>query len=280
MENGITIGEKLPTFADWLRSEDKSAGTIEKYLRDVAAFAAWLGARELTKETGAEWREHLTAEAYAPVTVNSMLAAVNTYCVFSGLNIRVRFLKVQRKVFREQARELTRGEYEKLIETALMTGKERLALLMETICASGIRVSEVKYITVEAVRCGRATVSLKGKVRSILLPGKLCRKLRKYAEKQKIASGEIFLTGSGRSLSRRQIWAEMKRLCEKAGVEASKVFPHNLRHLFATTFYRIYKDIVRLADVLGHSSVDTTRIYLLTTGEEHQRQLEKMGLVS
>ena len=280
MENGIMIKEKLQVFADWLKSEEKSQGTIEKYLRDVGAFATWLGERELTKETAADWKEHLVSQQYAPVTVNSMLASINTYCVFAELNIRIRFLKVQRKLFREQSKELTRSEYEKLIETARSTGKERLALLMETICASGIRVSEVKYITVEAARCGRATISLKGKVRSILLPGKLCKKLKKYAEKQKIASGEIFLTGSGKSLSRRQIWAEMKRLCKKAGVEASKVFPHNLRHLFATTFYRIYKDIVRLADILGHSSVDTTRIYLLTTGAEHQKQLEKMGLVS
>ena len=280
MDTGITITEKLQVFSDWLSKEEKSAGTIEKYLRDTGAFAAWLGERELTRETASAWKEHLLSMQYAPTTVNSMLASVNTYCAFAGLNIRIRFLKVQKKMFREPERELTRTEYDRLIETALTSGKERLALLMETICASGIRVSEVKYITVEAAQYGRATINLKGKVRSILLPGKLCRKLIKYAKKQKIASGEIFLTGSGKSLSRRQIWAEMKRLCKKAGVEESKVFPHNLRHLFASTFYRIYKDIVRLADVLGHSSVDTTRIYLVTTGEEHMRQLEKMGLVS
>lgn len=151
---------------------------------------------------------------------------------------------------------------------------------METIGATGIRVSEVRYITVEAVRRGQAEVALKGKIRTILLPNKLCRKLLKYARRKKIASGEIFLTGSGKGLSRRQIWAEMKRLCKYAHVEPGKVFPHNLRHMFAVAFYRICKDIVRLADVLGHSSIETTRIYLLTTGEEHRKQLERLGLIS
>ena len=280
LENGKTIAAKRDVFSIWLKEEEKSDGTIEKYLRDISALANWLDECELTKETAMAWKDHLVSKHYAPTTVNSILAAVNAYCAFAALQIRVRYLKVQKKLFREHARELTKEEYEKLIEAALMTGKERLALLMETICSSGIRVSEVKYITVEAAQCGSATISLKGKVRSILLPGKLCRKLIKYARRQKIASGEIFLTGSGNSLSRRQIWAEMKRLCKKAGVEETKVFPHNLRHLFATTFYRTYKDIVRLADVLGHSSVDTTRIYLMTTGDEHRKQLEKLKLVS
>ena len=196
------------------------------------------------------------------------------------MNVKIRFVRIQRSIFREKSRELTREEFGRLVETADRQGNVRLALLLETICASGIRVSEVKYITVEAAREGKANISLKGKNRTILLPGKLCRKLLKYAKKQKIASGEIFLTGSGKSLSRGQIWAEMKRLCKAAGVEATKVFPHNLRHLFATTFYRIYKDVVRLADILGHSSVDTTRIYLISTGEEHQKMLEQMRLVS
>lgn len=171
-------------------------------------------------------------------------------------------------------------EYDRLLDTAKVQGKERLALLMETICATGIRVSEVRYITVEAVQCGRANVSLKGKNRTILLPGKLCRKLLKYARKQKTVTGEIFLTNDGKSLHRCRIWAEMKRLCKAAGVEPSKVFPHNLRHLFATVFYQAYKDIVKLADLLGHSSIETTRIYLLTSGLEHQQQLDRLCLVS
>ena len=218
---------------------------------------------------------------YAPATINSMLSAVNALFRFLGReNCKIRFLRVQRKAFREQSRELTRAEYQRLLDTAAEQGQERLGLLMETICATGIRVSEVRYITVEAAQRGRAEINLKGKIRTILLPAKLCRKLLKYARKQKTASGEIFLTKSGKPVSRRQIWREMKMLCEKAGVESSKVFPHNLRHLFAATFYKVCRDIVKLADILGHSSINTTRIYLMTTGTEHARQLEKLGLVT
>lgn len=210
-----------------------------------------------------------------------MLAALNGLFRFLGWDeCRARFLKVQRRLFRDASRELTRVEYDRLLEAARARGQERLVLLMETICATGIRVSEVKYITVQAALQGRADIFLKGKIRTILLPGKLCRKLLKYAKKQKTVSGEIFLTGNGNSLSRRQIWGEMKRLCNYAGVEPSKVFPHNFRHLFATLFYRASKDIVRLADVLGHSSIETTRIYLVTSGAEYARQLNRLGLVS
>ena len=209
-----------------------------------------------------------------------MLAALNSLFRFLDWNIQVKFLKIQRKLFRDQARELTREEYDLLVSTARADGKERLALLMEAICATGVRVSEVRYLTVEAARAGRTDISLKGKIRTILLPGKLCRKLLKYARKNKIASGEIFITRSGKSMSRRQIWAEMKALCRAAGVDPRKVYPHNLRHLFARIFYKSCKDIARLADVLGHSSIETTRIYLVTTGAEHTRQLERLGLVS
>ena len=213
-------------------------------------------------------------------TVNASLAALNYLFNFLGwADCRTHYLKIQRRLFRETGRELDRADYEKLIAAALGLGRERIALVMETICATGIRVGEVRYITVEAVRAGSATISLKGKIRTILLPGKLCKKLLKYARKQKITSGEIFLTGGGKPMSRCQIWAEMKRVCKAAGVDSSKVFPHNLRHLFATVYYRIYKDIVKLADILGHSSVETTRIYLLTTGQEHRRQLERLKLV-
>lgn len=273
--------EQIQNFEHYLKQEERSAGTIEKYLRDVRLFDAWREGRSLSRETVVEWKTYLVSEGYAPVTINSMLAAVNCFCRFlEREDCRIKFLKIQRRTFREPARELSRAEYERLLSTARTQKKERLALLMETICASGIRVSEVRYITVEAARQGKAVIALKGKIRTILLPNKLCRKLLKYAKKQKIASGEIFLTKSGRSLSRRQIWSEMKRLCKAAGVEASKVFPHNLRHLFAAAFYKACKDIVHLADVLGHSSVETTRIYLLSTGEEHRRQLEQLGLIS
>ncbi len=271
----------LAGFADCLKNGDRSPGTIEKYLHDASDFALWLGQRELTRETAVQWREFLLQQNYAPVTINSMLSAVNSLFKFLGRgDCRIRFLRVQRRAFREQSRELTRAEYQKLLDTAAEQGQERLGLLMETICATGIRVSEVRYITVEAAQRGRAEISLKGKIRTILLPAKLCRKLLKYARKQKTASGEIFLTRSGKPVSRRQIWREMKALCEKTGVESSKVFPHNLRHLFATLFYKACRDIVKLADILGHSSINTTRIYLMTTGAEHARQLEKLGLVT
>ncbi len=271
----------LAGFADCLKNGDRSPGTIEKYLHDASDFALWLGQRELTRETAVQWREFLLQQNYAPVTINSMLSAVNSLFKFLGRgDCRIRFLRVQRRAFREQSRELTRAEYQKLLDTAAEQGQERLELLMETICATGIRVSEVQYITVEAAQRGRAEIRLKGKIRTILLPAKLCRKLLKYARKQKTASGEIFLTRSGKPVSRRQIWREMKTLCAKAGVESSKVFPHNLRHLFATAFYQVCRDIVKLADILGHSSINTTRIYLMTTGAEHARQLEKLGLVT
>lgn len=279
-EYKLTAGQ-LAAYARHLRAEERSSGTIEKYLRDVRAFAAWLDGRPVTRELAAAWKEHLIAENYAPVTVNSMLSSVNTLFRFAGWDdCKMKFLKIQKRLFREQSKELTREEYERLLETARALGRERLALLMETICASGIRVSEVKYITVAAAQAGRAQISLKGKIRTIMLPGKLCRKMLKYAKKQKIAAGEIFLTGNGKSLSRKQIWAEMKRLCARAGVAASKVFPHNLRHLFARTFYKHSRDVAKLADVLGHSSIETTRIYLLSTGAEHQKQLDRLGLVS
>lgn len=272
--------EQITAYGLYLRREEHAPGTIEKYLRDVRAFAAWTENRPVTQELAAAWKEHLLATGHSPGTVNSMLAALNSLFRFLVWDIRVKFLKIQRKLFRDQARELTREEYDLLVSTARASGKERLALLMEAICATGVRVSEVRYLTVEAARAGRADISLKGKIRTILLPGKLCRKLLKYARKNKIASGEIFITRSGKSMSRRQIWAEMKALCRAAGVAPEKVYPHNLRHLFARIFYKSCKDIARLADVLGHSSIETTRIYLVTTGAEHTRQLERLGLVS
>lgn len=263
-----------------LLADERAAGTIAKYRRDLTAFARWLDTQCATKETAAAWKAHLLNSRYAPRTINSMLAALNGFFRFMGWNIKVKFLKIQRQLFRDTSRELTRAEYDRLLTTARASKQERLALIMETLCATGIRISELRYITVEAARAGRTTIALKGKIRTILLSTKLCRKLLKYAKQQKTASGEIFLTRNGTPLSRRQIWAEMKGLCKTAGVAASKVFPHNLRHLFAAAFYRASRDIVKLADVLGHSSLETTRIYLLTSGAEHQRQLDRLGLVS
>ena len=280
MDERRMTSDRLAAFAAHLKEEERSQGTVEKYLRDLRQFMAWLGGRAVTKEGAAGWKEALLAKGYEPSTVNGKLAALNAFLGFLGWqDCQVKALKLQRRLFREAKRELTRAEYQRLTETARSQGKERLFLLMETICATGIRVSEVQDITLEAARQGRAEISLKGKIRTILLPGKLCRKLIKYARKQNIASGEIFLTRSGRPLSRKQIWAEMKALCKRAGVEETKVFPHNLRHLFARCFYGVCRDLAKLADVLGHSSVETTRIYLVSTGEEHERTLEKLGLV-
>ncbi len=273
--------EQLTAFEDHLRTEERESATIEKYLRDVRSFAAWTGGSGITKELAIAWKEHLRTEGFAPATINSMLVAVNQFFRFQGWeDLRVKTLRLQRQIFRSRERELTKDEYAHLVETAQELGRDRLALLMETICATGIRVSEVRYITVEAVVSGRAEISLKGKIRTILLPGKLCRKLSKYAKKKKIVSGEIFLTRNGRGMSRRQIWAEMKGICQRAGVSPSKVFPHNLRHLFAVTFYKTCHDVVQLADVLGHSSVETTRIYLISTGVEHLRRMDRLELVS
>ena len=273
--------EWVTSFGQYLRQEERSAGTIEKYLRDVRAFAAWLGSTPLTKEAAALWKGGLLDQGCTPGTVNSKLAAINKFFSFAGwAEFRVKPLKIQRRLFRDDSRELTRAEYLRLLETARALGRERLALLMETICATGIRVSEVQNITVEAARRGKTEIALKGKIRTILLPGKLCRKLLKYARKRQIASGKIFLTKGGRGMSRGQIWAEMKALCQEAGVAASKVFPHNLRHLFARTFYKAYRDVAKLADVLGHSSLETTRIYLISTGAEHAVMLEGLHLLN
>ncbi len=279
--NDSTMAENdICRFRDFLKNEEREPATIEKYVKEIKSFCEWLCGRPVTKEAVIEWKERLQKQEYAPVTVNGKLSALNGFFSFMGWQeLRVKFLRIQRRMFRAQSKELTKGEFERLITTAQKEGKERLMLLMETICATGIRVSELPYITVEAARAGRAEVDLKGKIRFIMLPEKLRRKLLKYAKEQNISTGEIFLTRNGTSLSRRQIWREMKELCEKADVESTKVFPHNLRHLFATAFYKICKDIVKLADVLGHSSIETTRIYLLTTGEEHARQLEMMKMI-
>ena len=252
-----------------------------KYLCEVTQFFSWLNNTEVTKSAVAEWKEHLLSKGYEPSTVNGKLTALDRFFDFQGWpDCKVKHLKLQRKLFRDDSRELTKAEYERLIATAEEMGKERLALLMEAICGTGIRVSEVQYLTVEAAQEGKAEIYLKGKVRTILISTKLCRKLLKYARKHKIASGEIFLTRGGKPLSRKQIWAEMKALCKKAGVAPSKVFPHNLRHLFARTFYRVCRDVAKLADVLGHSSIETTRIYLISTGAEHAKTLDLLRLVS
>lgn len=280
MKRHLITNQRLAEFGQHLREEEYGKATMEKYLREVGYFYRWLENRRVDKGITAEFKNDLQEKGYAPSTINGKLSALNAFFRFAGWEeCRVKFLRIQRRIFRDQKRELSREEYRRLLKTAKDRKNDRLALLMETVCGTGIRVSETEYITVEALKRGRAEVQLKGKVRVIFLPEKLCRRLLKYAGKTGIVSGEIFLTGNGKRLSRRQIWREMKGLCKQADVEEAKVFPHNLRHLFATAFYRVSGDIVKLADVLGHSSIETTRIYLMTSGKEHTRYLENMGLL-
>lgn len=267
-------------FEDYLRHDEREESTIEAYLRSLTRFAEWADGRAVTKELAMEWKAALVEAGYRPISVNAMLAAVNKFFTCMGReDCKVKYLKLQRQMFRKSEKDLSKEEYHRLVQAAHEKGDLRMELILETICATGIRVGELKYITVEAVRAGVAEIALKGKIRTILLPHRLCRKLQKYAKQQKIASGKLFLTQDGLPVSRQSIWTRMKALCEAAGVERSKVFPHNLRSLFARSFYGSCHDVVRLADVLGHSSIETTRIYLMSTGKEYLRQLDKLGLV-
>ena len=267
-------------FEDYLRHDEREESTIEAYLRSLTRFAEWADGRAVTKELAMEWKTALSEAGYRPISVNAMLAAVNKFFTCMGReDYKVKYLKLQRQMFRKSEKDLSKEEYQRLVQAAHEKGDLRMELILETICATGIRVGELKYITVEAVRAGVAEIALKGKIRTILLPHRLCRKLQKYAKQQKIASGKIFLTQDGLPVSRQYIWRKMKELCEMAGVERSKVYPHNLRSLFARSFYGSCHDVVRLADVLGHSSIETTRIYLMSTGKEYLRQLDKLGLV-
>ncbi len=279
MEHMITT-ETIEAFRYYLQKEERALNTIEKYMYNVKLFYEWSQGRSISKEIVSEWKNHLSQVGYSAVTVNIALAAVHSFFDFvDWKECRVKYLKVQRQVFRDNSKELKKEEYTRLVNCANKKGKTRLALIIETICATGIRVSELKYITVEAIQKRRTDIALKGKIRTILFPNKLIQKLKQYIKKQKITSGEIFITATKKGISRKQIWSEMKQLCKDAGVEESKVYPHNLRHLFARVFYKASKDIVRLADVLGHSSIETTRIYLMTTGEEYARQLEELRFV-
>ena len=272
--------QDICSFNEYLLREERSRGTVEKYLRDVRAFRRWVQETPVTKETIIAWKEHLLGLNYAATTINSMLSSLHGLLDFLGWHeCRVQFLKIQRKLFRAPERELTKGEFVRLVTTARNFGRELPALVIETICATGIRVSEVCHITVEATATGRTEIMLKGKIRTIFLPGKLCRKLQKYAPKNNIASGPIFRSRTGACLSRQRIWSIMKQIGRAAGVPLSKVFPHNLRHIFATLFYHASKDIVQLADVLGHSSINTTRIYLMSSGREHARRVDQLGLI-
>lgn len=265
-------------FAQYLCYEEKSTATQEKYLRDVQTFCSYLGESEITKELVVSWKKQLIAHGYAVRSINSMLASVNCFLEFLGLSsCKVKNIRTQQQTYCAEDKELTKNEYMKLL--AASKNNEQLNLIIQTICGTGIRVSELRYFTVEAVQHGEVAVSCKNKTRIILIPNKLKIILLKYARKQGIRVGPIFITRTGKMLDRSNIWAAMKKLCDAAGVKPSKVFPHNLRKLFARTFYCIEKDIAKLADILGHSSINTTRIYIMSSGLEHRRKIEKLGLV-
>lgn len=276
----ILTQKNIEQFYTWLKTEEKSRNTIEKYIRDVTVFLSSLAGAEVTKETVIAYKNKLISENYAAHSINSMLASVNSLLAFLGwTECKVKSIKLQRQVYCSEEKELTKAEYTRLVNTAKQKGNERLNLLIQTICCTGIRVSELQFITVEAVKNSEAIVSLKGKTRTVFIIKDLKQKLLRYAAEQKIKSGMIFITRSGKPMSRTNIWREMKNLCKEANVNPNKVFPHNLRHLFARTFYSIEKDIAKLADILGHSSINTTRIYIISTGNEHHRRMENMRLI-
>lgn len=279
MKGRIITAKAIAEFKEHLILEERSEITVEKYIRDVKAFTAYTQNTSVTKETVIAYKKHLQ-ENYAVRSVNSMLASINSLFMFLGwYDLKVKSLKLQQQVFCPEEKELTKAEYTRLCRTAERKHNERLNLILQTICGTGIRVSELQYITVEAVKNGEAVVNCKAKTRSVFIVKELKQKLLRYAAEQNIKSGMIFVTRTGKPISRTNIWREMKALCEEANVSPQKVFPHNLRHLFARVFYGIEKDIAKLADILGHSSINTTRIYIISTGTEHQKQLENMRLI-
>ena len=267
-------------FKEYLIDNDKSAYTVEKYIRDVMKFKDFAGDCEKVKETAGEYKNYLVRKGYSVRSINSMLSSVNALFEYLDRNdLKIKTIKMQRSVYCPEDKELTRAEYQRLCTAATMKKNNRLELIIETVCATGIRIGELKYITVESAKCGEAVVTLKGKTRYVFIPKELKRKLLRYSKELGIKEGMIFVTRTGKAVNRTNIWRDMKNLCKDAGVKAEKVFPHNLRHLFARTFYNIDKDIAKLADILGHSSIDTTRIYIISTGAEHRRLIEKMKLI-
>lgn len=279
MKGRFLTQEIISDYNENLILEERSSATVEKYIRDVKAFSAFMNGAEITKETVIAYKKHLQ-ESYAVRSVNSMLASINSLFAFLGWHdLKVKSIKLQQQIYCPEEKELTKAEYARLCRTAERNHNERLNLILQTICGTGIRVSELQYITVEAVKLGEATVSCKAKTRSVFIVKDLQKKLLRYAAEQNIKSGMIFITRTGKPISRTNVWREMKALCNEAGVNPQKVFPHNLRHLLARVFYGIEKDIAKLADILGHSSINTTRIYIISTGTEHRRRMENMRLI-
>ena len=271
--------EQIQSFKAYLTLEEKSENTVEKYIRDITFFMAWLCGREVTKLLALEYKKEL-CEKYAPASVNSAISSLNSFFGFMDWHdVRLKALKMQRQIFRGKEKELTKAEYEKLLTAAKDKKNQRLYYLIQTVASTGIRVSELRYITTSAVHSGQAMISCKGKMRVIILPKELCKMLKGYIRDNHIKNGSVVVSRNGKPLDRSHIWKMLKALCETAGVSKDKVFPHNLRHLFARTYYSLQKDIVRLADILGHSSVNTTRIYTMSTAEVHRRQIQKLGLL-
>ncbi len=271
--------KQMQKFEFHLRDEERSMATIEKYMRDVRFFASYVGENEITKQTVLDYKSSL-GETYAVSSANSMIAAMNCFLRFCGWHdLCAKQFKMQREVYCSEEKELTRAEYIRLLEAANAKHNERLNLIIQTICGTGIRVSELQYITVEALQNGEAIVNCKGKNRRVFIVPELKKKLLRYVKEQGISTGTVFVTRGGKPVNRHSIWKDMKALCDQANVSPSKVFPHNLRHLFARTFYRLEKDIAKLADILGHASINTTRIYIVTTGAEHKRKMEHMRLI-
>ena len=280
MTGRFLTADRISAFKQYLISEEKSDNTIEKYLRDVKAFAVFLEDREISKDLSIAYKQKLIDDGYAVRSINSMLASINSLFSFFGRDdCKVKAIKQQRQIFCSEDKELTKAEYVRLLNAAKQKKNDRLNLIIQTICGTGIRVSELQFITVEAAKAGQATVNCKGKIRSVFIVKELKKKLLRYAKEKRITTGSIFITRSGKPVSRTNIWREMKALCKDANVNPSKVLPHNLRHLFARTFYGLGKDIAKLADILGHSSINTTRIYIISTGDEHRQRMENMRLV-
>lgn len=277
----IITPETIEYFRKMLIRTEKGTQTIEKYVRDIKKLMTYAQGQSISKEMLLQYKERLEkCGQYKISSINSYLAAVNHFCEVMGwTDIRVKMLKVQREAFIPENKEITMHEYQKLIKAAYKKGDERLALIIETLGSTGIRISELKYITVESLKYGMADIHNKGKVRRILYPSELLKILREYIKEKSITHGSIFITAKGNPVNRSNVWRMMKRLCREAGINEEKVFPHNMRHLFARSFYKIKNDIAKLADVLGHSSIDTTRIYIKSTGREHKRQLDKMNMV-
>lgn len=278
MNDRIITQKQILEFGEYLKTEERSKATISKYLHDVIAFQEFAHGLEVNKTIVLEYKEDL-GKKYEISSANSMIAALNTFFKFANwFDCHVKQYKVQKKVFCSEESELTKNEYVRLIKTAKQKGNERLNLIIQTICSTGIRVSELQYITVEAVKHGEAVVRGKGKTRTIFIVKDLRKVLLQYIQRMKLTEGAVFVTNRGNPINRSNVWREMKALCKQAGVSPNKVFPHNLRHLFARTFYSIEKDIAKLADILGHSSINTTRIYIVSTGREHRMRMERMKL--